>query len=174
MSLKASIYTHTCLSLSSRLSPPSESFRFFFTKSSCNISYLLSDNFLIIFLRLWWIRYVLPYLQNSHLIGLLVILLCAYVYYPGFPLTELSDDTRNILQKGLLVTFTVNSVLCIQAYIDAKVVYTHTHEHKQKKKRMSLCEAIFSCCRSPHNTTKVQLAREVDWRILRNVLYCFF
>mmetsp|Transcript_8690 Transcript_8690/g.18526 ORF Transcript_8690/g.18526 Transcript_8690/m.18526 type:complete len:453 (-) Transcript_8690:22-1380(-) len=64
--------------------------------------------------------YILPYLQNGHIIGLLIVLLCTFVYYPGFPLTQLPDEAREQLRHGLLITFVVNAVLAIAAVNEAK------------------------------------------------------
>ncbi|KAA8498521.1 hypothetical protein FVE85_6106 [Porphyridium purpureum] len=57
--------------------------------------------------------YILPYLQNGHLIGLLTILLMTFAYNPGLPLTNLPDEFRGALARGLLVTFVVNSCLVL-------------------------------------------------------------
>lgn len=64
--------------------------------------------------------YVLPYLQSGHILLLLVILLCAFVYYPGFPLTELDVETTDSLKAGLALTFTVNAALSVVSYREAK------------------------------------------------------
>lgn len=64
--------------------------------------------------------YVLPYLQSGHLLLLLVTLLCTFVYYPGFPLTELEDSVRGYLKVGLALTYTLNAGLAILAYKDAQ------------------------------------------------------
>jgi hypothetical protein len=65
--------------------------------------------------------YVLPYLQSGHILLLLVVLLCAFVYYPGFPLTELDDEIREWLKRGLSLTYGVNAVLAAFAYRAAKL-----------------------------------------------------
>jgi hypothetical protein len=65
--------------------------------------------------------YVLPYLQSGHILLLLVVLLCAFVYYPGFPLTELDDEIREWLKRGLGLTYLVNVVLAGFAYRAAKL-----------------------------------------------------
>jgi hypothetical protein len=65
--------------------------------------------------------YVLPYLQSGHILLLLVVLLCAFVYYPGFPLTELDDEIREWLKRGLGLTYLVNAVLAGFAYRAAKL-----------------------------------------------------
>ncbi|CDF34938.1 unnamed protein product [Chondrus crispus] len=64
--------------------------------------------------------YVLPYLQSGHLLLLLVTLLCTFVYYPGFPLTELEDSLRGYLKVGLAITYTLNAGLAILAFKDAQ------------------------------------------------------
>lgn len=64
--------------------------------------------------------YVLPYLQSGHILLLLVVLLATFVYYPGFPLTELDDTVRVSLKRGLLLTYGLNSVLAVLAFRDAK------------------------------------------------------
>lgn len=64
--------------------------------------------------------YVLPYLQSGHFLLLLTVLLCAFVYYPGFPLTELDDSLRNLLKAGLALTYAINAGLAVLAYKDAK------------------------------------------------------
>lgn len=64
--------------------------------------------------------YVLPYLQSSHFILLLIILLGTFVYYPGFPLTEGDDSLRLILKKALAVVFTVNFALACYSYTEAR------------------------------------------------------
>eukprot|EP00180_Rhodochaete_pulchella_P004696 Plantae.Rhodophyta-Rhodochaete_pulchella.ctg9329.p2 GENE.Plantae.Rhodophyta-Rhodochaete_pulchella.ctg9329~~Plantae.Rhodophyta-Rhodochaete_pulchella.ctg9329.p2 ORF type:complete len:153 (-),score=28.48 Plantae.Rhodophyta-Rhodochaete_pulchella.ctg9329:35-493(-) len=60
--------------------------------------------------------YVLPYLQSGHTIGLVVVLLATFVYYPGFPLTELDEETRYILETALKINFTINSLLAVWAW----------------------------------------------------------
>lgn len=64
--------------------------------------------------------YVLPYLQSGHVLLLLVVLLGAFVYYPGFPLTELDESVAEMLRRGLAATFTVNSFFAVFAYSEAK------------------------------------------------------
>ncbi|KAK4533558.1 hypothetical protein CCYA_CCYA17G4440 [Cyanidiococcus yangmingshanensis] len=61
-----------------------------------------------------------PYLQNSHLVGLFTVLLCAFGYDAGNPLTNLSDDVRDKLRKGLLIVATINFVMALQAYFEAR------------------------------------------------------
>lgn len=63
--------------------------------------------------------YVLPYLQSGHMLLVLVVLLCTFVYYPGFPLTELDDSLRLLLKRGLALTYFVNAGLAVLAYKDA-------------------------------------------------------
>lgn len=64
--------------------------------------------------------YLLPYLQSGHVLLLLVVLLCTFVYYPGFPLTELEDSVRTSLKKGLALTYFFNSVLAVLAFTEAQ------------------------------------------------------
>lgn len=64
--------------------------------------------------------YVLPYLQSGHMILLGVILLCAFVYYPGFPLTEGTEEVRDALRKLLVLTFTANAALGVYSFAEAK------------------------------------------------------
>lgn len=64
--------------------------------------------------------YVLPYLQSGHILLLLIVLLCTFVYYPGFPLTELDDSIRTWLQRGLALTYTFNAGLGVLAFQEAK------------------------------------------------------
>ena len=53
--------------------------------------------------------FYLPYLQTGHVFMLLVLLLACSVTYPGFPLTQVPADYRELLQQGIVVTFAVNS-----------------------------------------------------------------
>ncbi|GJQ11725.1 hypothetical protein GpartN1_g3516.t1 [Galdieria partita] len=59
--------------------------------------------------------FLLPYLQSGHIVCLAVVLLCTFVYYPGFYLTELPESTREILRKSLVVVFLVNAILAAYA-----------------------------------------------------------
>lgn len=65
--------------------------------------------------------YVLPYLQSGHILLLAVVLLVAFVYYPGFPLTEADDVTRDALKKGLALVALFNAGLSVFAYRAAKL-----------------------------------------------------
>uniref|UniRef100_A0A7S0ZF87 Uncharacterized protein n=1 Tax=Timspurckia oligopyrenoides TaxID=708627 RepID=A0A7S0ZF87_9RHOD len=65
--------------------------------------------------------YFLPYLQSGHLLGLFIVLIATFIYYPGFPLTQLSDATRDQLQKALFIVFSVNGVLAIASLGEAKI-----------------------------------------------------
>ncbi|CAN8072605.1 unnamed protein product [Agarophyton chilense] len=65
--------------------------------------------------------YVLPYLQSGHLLLLGIILLISLIYYPGFPLTEVNEETRNLLKKGLALVGAFNGILAAFAYRAAKV-----------------------------------------------------
>lgn len=63
--------------------------------------------------------YILPYLQSAHLVLLSIALLVAFVYYPGFPLTESTDEVRQTFKNSLVVVFIVNSILSVLAYKSA-------------------------------------------------------
>lgn len=60
--------------------------------------------------------YILPYLQSAHIVLLAISALVGFVYYPGFPLTEASDDIRSTIKNTLTVVFAVNSVLAVLAF----------------------------------------------------------
>lgn len=64
--------------------------------------------------------YVNPYVQSGHVLLLVVILLCAFVYYPGFPLTELDIETTDWLKRGLALTYVFNLGLSFFSYREAK------------------------------------------------------
>lgn len=59
-------------------------------------------------------------LQVGHTIGALVIVLMAFVEYPGFPLTNLPTPLRGALQGGLGTIYTINVLLCIVAFFKAQ------------------------------------------------------
>ena len=61
-----------------------------------------------------------PYLQTGHGILLIITLLSAFIYAPGNPLTEFPPEIRKFLKEGLMVTYSVNIVLAIQALLNAK------------------------------------------------------
>jgi len=58
-------------------------------------------------------------LQVGHFIGALGIVLCAFVEYPGFPLTNLPTPLRGALQGGLLTIYIVNAVFAVLAAFKA-------------------------------------------------------
>lgn len=58
-------------------------------------------------------------LQLGHFFGSLAIVLCAFVEYPGFPLTNLPDPLRGALQGGLGTIYLINTVLAVLAGISA-------------------------------------------------------
>jgi hypothetical protein len=58
-------------------------------------------------------------LQVGHFIGALVIVLMAFVEYPGFPLTNLPTPLRGALQGGLGVVYAINTVLAVLAAFKA-------------------------------------------------------
>lgn len=59
-------------------------------------------------------------MQTGHGILLVVSLLSAFVYAPGNPLTEFPTEIREFLRQGLIVTYSVNFVLAIQSFFQAK------------------------------------------------------
>jgi len=65
--------------------------------------------------------YLLPYLQNGHMAALAVCLVCAFVYNPGFPLTSLPDEIRDLLQKGIMITYVINFALALSVFQEAKI-----------------------------------------------------
>jgi hypothetical protein len=58
-------------------------------------------------------------LQVGHFIGALVIVLMAFVQYPGFPLTNLPTPIRGALQGGLGTVYAINTVLAVLAAFKA-------------------------------------------------------
>ena len=58
-------------------------------------------------------------LQVAHFIGSLVIMLMAFVEYPGFPLTNLPTPLRDCFQGGLATIYAVNVVMAILATFKA-------------------------------------------------------
>lgn len=59
-------------------------------------------------------------LQVGHTIGALVIVLMAFVEYPGFPLTNLPSPLRGALQGGLGTIYGINALLTIVAFFKAR------------------------------------------------------
>mmetsp|Transcript_12768 Transcript_12768/g.23947 ORF Transcript_12768/g.23947 Transcript_12768/m.23947 type:complete len:334 (-) Transcript_12768:71-1072(-) len=59
-------------------------------------------------------------LQVGHFIGALGIILCAFIEYPGFPLTNLPTPLRDSLQGGLFTIYLINAVLAVLATFKAK------------------------------------------------------
>merc|ERR1711957_797030 len=59
-------------------------------------------------------------LQIGHFIGALGIILCAFVEYPGFPLTNLPTPLRSSLQGGLATIYLINAALAVLAYFKAE------------------------------------------------------
>jgi len=57
--------------------------------------------------------YILPYLQSGHMLLLGVLLLASSISYPGFPLTQVPDEYRALLQQGLLTTYLVNAATAV-------------------------------------------------------------
>lgn len=58
-------------------------------------------------------------LQVGHTFGALSVILCAFVEYPGFPLTNLPDQLRGALQGGLATIYLINAVLAVFAFMEA-------------------------------------------------------
>jgi len=58
-------------------------------------------------------------LQIGHFIGLLGITLCAFVTYPGFPLTNLPTSIRDALQGGLGMVLLINTLLAVGSVFKA-------------------------------------------------------
>lgn len=58
-------------------------------------------------------------IQVGHFIGSLGIILCAFIEYPGFPLTNLPTPLRDALQGGLGVIYLINTVLAVGAVFKA-------------------------------------------------------
>jgi len=58
-------------------------------------------------------------LQIGHFIGALGIVLCAFVEYPGFPLTNLPTPLRGSLQGGLATIYLINTALAVVAFFKA-------------------------------------------------------
>ena len=59
-------------------------------------------------------------LQVGHTIGALVIVLMAFIEYPGFPLTNLPTPLRGALQGGLGTIYAINALLCVVTFFKAK------------------------------------------------------
>jgi len=57
--------------------------------------------------------YILPYLQTGHILLVLVLLLSTNVSYPGFPLTEVPDEYRELLRQGFLITYVLNTIAAV-------------------------------------------------------------
>ncbi len=62
----------------------------------------------------------LPYLQSCHTVVILVTLLCAFVEFPGFPLTNFPYELREFLKQGLIVIYFINAVLAWDSIKEAK------------------------------------------------------
>lgn len=57
--------------------------------------------------------YLLPYLQTGHILLLLVLLLSSSISYPGFPLTQVPDEYRDLLKEGIVINYIVNTVCAV-------------------------------------------------------------
>lgn len=60
--------------------------------------------------------YVLPYLQSANLVLIAISSLVAFVYSPGFPLTEAPDNVRQIVKAALATVYVINAVLAVLAF----------------------------------------------------------
>jgi len=60
-----------------------------------------------------------PYLQTGHGILLIVSLLAGFVYAPGNPVTEFPPEIREFIRNGIFVSYSINTVLAIQAFFIA-------------------------------------------------------
>ena len=61
-----------------------------------------------------------PFLQTGHLVLGVVVSLAAFIYLPGNPLTEFPREIRTFLKQGLGVTYSINAVLAVFAFLSAK------------------------------------------------------
>jgi len=57
--------------------------------------------------------YLLPYLQSGHMILILVLLLSTFVTYPGFPLTQVPEEYRELLRQGFLIAYAINAACAV-------------------------------------------------------------
>lgn len=62
----------------------------------------------------------IPYLQTGHGILLIISVLGGLIYAPGNPLTEFPREIRDFLTTGLQVVYSINVVLAVQAFFNAK------------------------------------------------------
>eukprot|EP00752_Nemacystus_decipiens_P005604 g5072.t1 len=62
------------------------------------------------------------YLQSGHTVLLALVLVCAFIDLPGFPLTSLPYDLREFLKTGMLVVYAINSAIAYLSYLEAKRV----------------------------------------------------
>lgn len=58
-------------------------------------------------------------IQVGHFIGSLGIILCAFIDYPGFPLTNLPTPLRDALQGGLGIIYLINAIIAVLAVFKA-------------------------------------------------------
>ena len=61
-----------------------------------------------------------PFLQTGHLVLGVVVSLAAFIYLPGNPLTEFPREIRTFLKQALGVTYSINAILAIFAFLSAK------------------------------------------------------
>ncbi|EKU20351.1 hypothetical protein NGA_2005520, partial [Nannochloropsis gaditana CCMP526] len=62
----------------------------------------------------------LPYLQSCHTVIILVSLLCAFIEFPGFPLTNFPYELRDFLKQGLVAVYLINAVLAWDSIKEAR------------------------------------------------------
>ncbi|CAN0097661.1 unnamed protein product [Pylaiella littoralis] len=62
------------------------------------------------------------YLQSGHTVLLALLLVCAFIELPGFPLTSLPYDVREFLKTGMLVVYVINAAIAYLSYLEAKRV----------------------------------------------------
>jgi len=61
--------------------------------------------------------YLLPYLQSGHMLLLGVLLLASTISYPGFPLTQVPEEYRALLQQGLVITYVINAAAAVYSLV---------------------------------------------------------
>jgi hypothetical protein len=62
----------------------------------------------------------IPFLQSGHLVVAFLSLLSAAVYDPGTPLTSFPPEIRAFLWHTMKITYTINTVIAVQAYFQAR------------------------------------------------------
>ena len=51
---------------------------------------------------------------------LLIVLIAAFIYDAGNPLTDAPDNIRDFMKNGLVVTYVFNFILAVKAFFDAR------------------------------------------------------